>query len=109
MASQNPQQQSANWLVGDVKKLPTKVPLGSLWKLFVYNYSVDNGLPDKPYQCHAGKAAAVGDEYCCSQDETITRDVALARSCGAYFEPKRLSIDAKQWQHYCLLYTSSCV
>lgn len=100
LAGQSPQQKSLVWLVGEAKTAPKKVPLGSLWKLFVYNYSVDNGLPDQPYQCHAGKNAAVGDEYCCSQDETITRDVALARSCGAYFAPKRLQIDAKHWQQY---------
>lgn len=100
LASQNPQQASLVWLAGDAKTAPKKVPLGSLWKLFVYNYSVDNGLPDMPYQCHAGKHAAIGDEYCCSQDETVTRNMALARSCGAYFAPKRLSLDAKQWQQY---------
>ncbi len=100
LASQNPQQSSLNWLAGEVETAPASVPLGSLWKLFVYNYSVDNGLPDKPYQCKTGKAAAVGDEYCCSKDETIMRDIALARSCGAYFEPKRLEIDAKKWQQY---------
>lgn len=100
LASQNPQQSSLNWLAGEVETAPASVPLGSLWKLFVYNYSVDNGLPDKPYQCQTGKAAAVGDEYCCSKDETIMRDIALARSCGAYFEPKRLEIDAKKWQQY---------
>ncbi len=100
LASQNSQHNTLQWLAGDAKTAPASVPLGSLWKLFVYHYSIDNGLPDKPYQCHAGKAAAVGDEYCCSQDETITRDVALARSCGAYFAPQRLNIDAKKWQQY---------
>lgn len=100
LASQLPQQNSVRWLVGDVNTAPKKVPLGSLWKLFVYQYEIDNGLPDKLYQCRAGKQAAVGDEYCCSKDETIGRDVALARSCGAYFEPKRLQIDAKSWQRY---------
>ncbi|HQC30077.1 MAG TPA: DUF2300 domain-containing protein, partial [Methylotenera sp.] len=100
LASQTPQQNTMQWLAGDAKTAPASVPLGSLWKLFVYNYSIDNGLPDKPYQCHAGKAAAVGDEYCCSQDESITRDLALARSCGAYFAPQRLNIDAKKWQQY---------
>lgn len=100
LASQNSQHNTLQWLAGDAKTAPPKVPLGSLWKLFVYNYSIDNVLPDKPYQCRAGKAAAVGDEYCCSQDETITRDVALARSCGAYFAPQRLNIDAKKWQQY---------
>lgn len=100
LASQNSQHNTLQWLAGDAKTAPASVPLGSLWKLFVYNYSIDNVLPDKPYQCRAGKAAAVGDEYCCSQDETITRDVALARSCGAYFAPQRLNIDAKKWQQY---------
>lgn len=100
LAAQTPQQAQAVWLVGDVKATPKQVPLGSLWKLFVYNYSVDNGLPDQPYQCHAGKVAAVGDEYCCSQDEAVTRDVALARSCGAYFAPQRLQIDVKHWRQY---------
>lgn len=100
LASQNSQQSSITWLAGDAKTAPKKVPLGSLWKLFVYNYSIDNGLPDMPYQCRVGKHANVGDEYCCSQDETINRDVALARSCGAYFAPQRLSIDTKHWQQY---------
>ena len=100
LASQGTQQQSLTWLAGDANTAPKKVPLGSLWKLFIYNYSVDIGLPEQTYQCHAGKNAAVGDEYCCSQDESISRDVALARSCGVYFEPKRLNIDAKSWQQY---------
>ncbi|MGB4811354.1 MAG: DUF2300 domain-containing protein [Methylophilaceae bacterium] len=100
LASQTPQQNSTHWLVGNEKNAPNKVPLGSLWKLFVYNYTIDNGLQDMPYACHAGKRAAVGDEYCCSKDETISVDVALARSCGVYFEPKRLNIEAKDWQQY---------
>lgn len=100
LASQSPQQIKPVWLAGNEKTLPRKVPLGSLWKLLVYHYSVDKGLPDKPYQCHAGKLAAEGDAYCCSQDETIGRDIALARSCGAYFEPKRLQIEANDWQRY---------
>ncbi len=100
LASQNSQQNSLSWLAGEPNTAPASVPLGSLWKLFVYNYSLDQGLPDTPYQCHVGKQAALGDEYCCSHDETIDRDTALARSCGAYFEPKRLQIDADSWQQY---------
>lgn len=100
LASQSPQQNQLTWLVGEVKTLPAKVPLGSLWKLFIYSYSIDQGLPDQPYACHAGRQAAVGDAYCCSHDETVNRDTALTRSCGAYFEPKRLQIEAKTWQHY---------
>jgi uncharacterized protein YfaQ (DUF2300 family) len=100
LASQSPQQATPSWLAGDAKTAPISVPLGSLWKLIVYSYSIDQGLPDKPYQCHAGKQAAAGDEYCCSQNEIIGRDTALARSCGAYFEPERLQIDAANWQQY---------
>ena len=100
LVSLNPQQTAPQWWVGEAASAPAKVPIGSLWKLYVYNYSLALDLPDKPYQCHAGRHAKVGDEYCCSQDETITRDIALARSCGAYFEPQRLRIDARQWQQY---------
>ncbi len=88
------------WLLGDQKQLPARVPLGSLWKLWVYTYSVDQKLPDQPYACHAGAQAATGDEYCCTHDESISRDVALVRSCGAYFQPQRLKIQTKDWQRY---------
>ena len=76
------------------------VPLGSAWKLFVYAYATDNNLPDKTYACHAGQAAQTDDEYCCSANENIGRDVALARSCGPYFKPQRLGISAADWQNY---------
>lgn len=89
-----------SWLLGNPKQLPKHVPLGSLWKLWVYTYSLDQHLPDQPYACHAGKQAAIGDEYCCTQSEVVNRDTALVRSCGAYFEPKRLNIQPKDWQRY---------
>jgi uncharacterized protein YfaQ (DUF2300 family) len=88
------------WLLGQAHQAPARVPLGSLWKLWVYTYSLDQHLPDHPYACHAGIQAMEGDEYCCSHDESVTRDMALARSCGAYFQPKRLKIQAKDWQQY---------
>lgn len=100
LASQSPQQSSPQWLVGNALNAPEKVPLGSLWKLIVYSYSIDQNLPDTPYECHIGKNAATGDEYCCSQNETLHRDLALARSCGAYFEPKRLQLNNSEWQQY---------
>ena len=100
LASQSPQQTIPQWLVGNAQNAPEKVPLGSLWKLIVYSYSLDQNLPDTPYECHIGKNAAVGDEYCCSQNESLYRDLALARSCGAYFEPSRLQLKATEWQQY---------
>lgn len=96
-------QQTVNhpiWLQGDMKQLPKQVPLGSLWKLWVYTYSLDQHLPDQPYACHAGNQAASGDEYCCTHSESVSRDMALVRSCGAYFQPKRLNIQSKEWQRY---------
>jgi uncharacterized protein YfaQ (DUF2300 family) len=100
LASLSPQQSAPVWLEGDAQTVPKQVPLGSLWKLLVYQYSVERHLADKPYQCHIGKQAALGDEYCCSKNESVNRDTALARSCGAYFEPKRLQLDAQDWQQY---------
>ncbi len=94
------QPNTPQWLVGSATDAPARVPLGSLWKLWIYSYSVDNQLPDRPYACHAGRTAAVGDEYCCSHAESVSRDMALVRSCGAYFEPQRLQIHAADWQRY---------
>jgi len=69
-----------NWLLGHAADAPAQVPLGSLWKLWVYSYSVDNHLPDQPYACRAGRGAPEGDEYCCSHSEPVSRDMALVRS-----------------------------
>ncbi len=98
VSQQQPDQ--PRWLVGSAMTAPKQVPLGSLWKLWVYGYSIDQHLPERPYQCHAGRQAATGDEYCCTHDEVIDRDTALVRSCGAYFQPERLGIRARAWQQY---------
>ena len=88
------------WLETGAHQPISHVPLGSTWKLFVYAYLTDNNVPDKPYLCHAGQAAQKDDEYCCSASESIGRDLALARSCGSYFESTRLGITASDWQQY---------
>lgn len=75
-----------------------RAPLGSLWKLFVHAYLVDRGLPDPGYQCTGQRREEI---YCCEQrGETIDRDQALVRSCGLYYTPKRLGIDASEWRAY---------
>lgn len=81
-------------------KLPEKIPLGSVWKLFVYAYLADRGQTEPAYRCepHAGKRGE--DEYCCDPGETVDRDGALARSCGPYFAPARLGISASDWHRY---------
>ncbi|TDR31815.1 DUF2300 domain-containing protein [Hydromonas duriensis] len=88
------------WLDTGAHQPMTKAPLGSAWKLFVYAYITGNNLPENPYTCHIGQAAQADDEYCCMVTERIERDVALARSCGPYFEPSRLGITSSDWQNY---------
>ncbi|MFG6456217.1 DUF2300 domain-containing protein [Roseateles sp. BYS96W] len=80
-------------------RLPAQVPLGSTWKLFVYGYLVTTGAQEPLYRCGNVKREP-GDEYCCEPGESIGRDAALQRSCGAYFEPRRLKLDADNWQRF---------
>jgi uncharacterized protein YfaQ (DUF2300 family) len=74
------------------------VPLGSLWKLFVYVHAVERKLPTPDYQC-TGKQAHE-EVYCCEKGRSIGRDAALAQSCGLFFSPKRLLIDRRPWREY---------
>ena len=86
-----------------------KTPLGSVWKLFVYSYLVDRRLPSSDYRCgedHLALGAAarqrVADEevYCCHAGGRVDRERALVQSCGLYFEPQRLQLDARAWRDY---------
>ncbi len=72
-------------------------PLGSLWKLFVYDYLISNGIPDNPYVC---KGQHRDEIYCCEPGQQITRDDALIKSCGLYFAPARLGITQAEWSRY---------
>lgn len=74
-----------------------QAPLGSLWKLFVYAYLVDNKQPDAGYQCRGQNKDEV---YCCDPGERIERDRALVQSCGLYFEQSNLQLDNSDWSHY---------
>ncbi len=75
-----------------------ETPLGSLWKLFVFAYVVDRGIDTPAYRC--GVPHRPGEEYCCEPGESVDRDPALARSCGLFFEPRRLRIDPAAWRAY---------
>jgi uncharacterized protein YfaQ (DUF2300 family) len=76
----------------------TKTPLGSVWKLFVYAYAIERGMDTPPYRC--GPTRGRDEEYCCEPGGSIDRDHALARSCGRFFEPPRLNIDAAAWRDF---------
>jgi uncharacterized protein YfaQ (DUF2300 family) len=79
----------------------TSAALGSLWKLYVYGYLVETGAHEPAYQCGAHNASNMEEqEYCCKPGESVSRDQALARSCGAYFEPRRLGINAEAWRAF---------
>ena len=73
------------------------VPLGSLWKLFVYVYAVDTRTPMPDYRCGGRDPEEV---YCCEPGQTIARDAALAQSCGPFFAPRRLKIPTATWRNY---------
>jgi len=79
----------------------SSVPLGSLWKLFVYAYLIDTNATEVPYVCVSSRSAAQDEErYCCEPGESVQRDAALARSCAPYFSPQRLRISAPDWNRH---------
>jgi uncharacterized protein YfaQ (DUF2300 family) len=74
-----------------------RTPLGSLWKLFVHAYLVDRALPETDYLCNGGERDEV---YCCERGGRIGRERALVQSCGLYYAPQRLQIEATAWRDY---------
>jgi len=74
-----------------------ETPLGSVWKLFVYAWLVDTGSDEPAYDCQGQSREEV---YCCTPGGSIARDQALVRSCGLYFEPQRLHLQAANWRSY---------
>lgn len=76
------------------------IPLGSLWKLFVYVYLDDTHAHESPYRCSGAPNLQKEEYYCCTQGESIERDSALSHSCSLYFQPQRLGIDPLVWRDY---------
>ena len=78
----------------------TLVPLGSLWKLFVFAYLSETRAEEPAYICSAKGNAPENseDEYCCHPGESVTRAAALAKSCAPYFTFTRLGISKQAWQ-----------
>lgn len=72
--------------------------LGSVWKLFVYVYVTERGLPAPEYACDGSEPK--DEAFCCAPGSTIAADEALARSCGLFFTPSRLRIDAEDWHTF---------
>ncbi|WP_374337622.1 DUF2300 domain-containing protein [Leeia sp.] len=74
-----------------------QTPLGSVWKLFVYGYMVEQNLAGSDYVCQGGNPEEV---YCCQPGHSVDRERALLQSCGLYFEPRRLKIAAADWRRF---------
>lgn len=76
-----------------------RTPLGSTWKLFVHGYLEARGVQEPAYRCEAVQRLP-DDDYCCDPGGSVGRDEALARSCGPYFEPKRLALSPDDWARF---------
>ncbi|MCA0177257.1 MAG: DUF2300 domain-containing protein [Proteobacteria bacterium] len=90
--------QQAAWLApeGMPQGSAARAPLGSLWKLFVYADLAATGAQEPAYRCASAQRGSE-DDYCCEPGDSVARDAALARSCGAYFAPQRLGLTAATW------------
>lgn len=76
----------------------TFTPLGSVWKLFVDAWLRDTHHQAEPYVCTGRDAHE--EAYCCAPGLSVAQDAALLQSCGLFFAPQRLAIDAAQWRSY---------
>jgi len=74
-----------------------QVPLGSVWKLFVFAYAVDTDAAMPDYPCRGSDPEEV---YCCDPGGSIARDAALAQSCGLFFAPARLMLSSSAWRSW---------
>lgn len=86
--------------VADRAASAATVPLGSLWKLFVFTYLSEKQSKEPLYICEKSRRGDSEDRYCCEPGESVGRDAALARSCAPYFEPARLGIGQSEWQRH---------
>lgn len=82
---------------GVLKESDLLTPLGSLWKVFIFAYLVEESRPENPYQCSGRDPDEI---FCCKPGSSIDRDGALAQSCGPYFESARLRVDSGQWKKF---------
>ena len=69
------------------QKLQT--PLGSLWKLFLYIFIVENQITPEPYKCTGNDPNEI---FCCKPQKRIDIDKALIKSCGLFFDKVRSDI-----------------
>ena len=66
-----------------------QTPLGSLWKLFLYIFLVENQITPEPYKCTGNDPNEI---FCCKPHKRIDIDKALIKSCGLFFDKVRSDI-----------------
>ena len=66
-----------------------QTPLGSLWKLFLYIFLVENQITPEPYKCTGNDPNEI---FCCKPQKSIDIDKALIKSCGLFFDKVRSDI-----------------
>lgn len=74
---------------------PLTTPLGSLWKLYVFAYQVEQDLPESKYLCRGKDPEEI---FCCQPGEAIGRNLALAHSCSPYFTQARARVSKNDWK-----------
>lgn len=66
-----------------------QTPLGSLWKLFLYIFLVENQITPEPYKCTGNDPNEI---FCCKPHKKVDVDRALIKSCGLFFDKVRSDI-----------------
>jgi uncharacterized protein YfaQ (DUF2300 family) len=74
-----------------------KTVLGSLSKLYLYSYIKEKNISVAPFTC---KGLLKEESFCCQKGETINLETALKRSCGLFFENRRIGIRSKDWKTF---------
>ncbi len=97
--AQQPAQAREQGQAGDLSATGWRTPLGSTWKLWVYAYLSQQPTREPVYRCQAGQRLP-DEDFCCDPGGSADRDQALQRSCGPYFEPQRLGLNATDWRRF---------
>jgi uncharacterized protein YfaQ (DUF2300 family) len=74
-----------------------KTPMGSLWKLYVHSYLLENGVTPAPYTCRGQSSEEI---FCCEKGKSVDLVSALAQSCGPFYQEKLQAIGSAQWKRF---------
>ncbi len=78
-------------------KEKTTSHLGSIWKLFSHSYLLENNIKTSPYLCTGNNP---DERFCCEKGKSIDAPLALAKSCGPFYEQTMKNISASDWNRF---------